>query len=94
MTARENLKFIFMILFRELGKKISTLLSKHDITYEVGRYVTFPMLIDFLEGNTSKNILDREILNNKEKEKIASMIILPSVINIRNTLTIVKDQIE
>lgn len=79
-VARENLKFIFMNMFRVLWNKIRNELSYKWRNLDDMRSVWFNFLLSYLKWEISDKQLELEIVKWKKKSEISKTLDLPSVI--------------
>lgn len=85
-VARENLKFLFMNLFRLLWIKILSELEFKNIDIQSLDFLNFQDLIWFINWEISLEYLNILIKKWRTKKEISDALELPSVINNRNSI--------
>lgn len=90
-VARENLKFIFMNLFRLLWIKILFLLEKNGINSKDIEYIDFKSLIWYINWEITIEYLNILINKWKRKKEVSNSLDLPSVIN--KWITIIENKL-
>ncbi len=85
-VARENLKFIFMNMFRLLWIKLNEKLSKKWINLQDYKNISFNVLIKYIEWSIDDNKLDFYLSKWNTKQKISEMLDFPPVMMWDNSL--------
>ncbi len=92
LVARENIKFIFMLIVRELWKTIMSEATKKWISPLRLKDISFNSVIETLEWSRTLKNIELEEKRNIIRKKIAANIIMPPVFNKRNNLEIIRDR--
>lgn len=85
-VARENLKFLFMNLFKLLWQKIQSQINNKDFDLNDINFLNFQDLLDFLDWKINSDKIKLKVVGWKTKNKISKFLDFPTVITKNNTL--------